>query len=169
MSTFALGDCCPNTACADHGKLQSEHQQNIIKFGKTKAGRQLFKCNTCGYTFTETKGTLFYRRRTPDHWLKLQRPGHQSTCKSTCQPPTPQGRPEQIGTDTRAERRGGGGSRAEEGIGAGISSMVNGFCQFLLFYQNHCQRRASFLFYVFSLLQQMQHQPVIRNHHILEK
>jgi transposase-like protein len=33
---------------------------------KTKAGRQRFKCKTCGDTFTETKGTIFYRRRTPD-------------------------------------------------------------------------------------------------------
>jgi transposase-like protein len=67
MSTFAqVGDFCPNEACPDYGKLQSEHQQNIIKFGKTKAGRQRFKCNICGDTFTETKGTIFYRRRTPE-------------------------------------------------------------------------------------------------------
>ena len=67
MSTFAqVGDFYPNTACTDHGKLQSEHQQNIIKFGKTKANRQRFQCKTCGNTFTETKGTFFYRRRTPE-------------------------------------------------------------------------------------------------------
>mgnify|MGYP001059735041 CR=1 FL=1 len=67
MSKFAqVGDFCPNAACADHGKLQSEHQQNIIKFGKTNAGRQRFRCKTCGKTFTETKGTIFYRRHTPD-------------------------------------------------------------------------------------------------------
>ncbi|MEA2046108.1 MAG: hypothetical protein U9N48_06265 [Euryarchaeota archaeon] len=67
MSKFAqVGDFCPNAACADHGKLQSEHQQNIIKFGKTKAGRQRFRCKTCGNTFTETKGTIFYRRHTPE-------------------------------------------------------------------------------------------------------
>jgi transposase-like protein len=67
MSRFAqVGDFCPNKVCPEYGKLQSEHQQNIIRFGKTKAGRQRFKCNTCGGTFTETKGTIFYRRRTPD-------------------------------------------------------------------------------------------------------
>ena len=32
----------------------------------TKAGRQRFRCKTCGDTFTETKGTIFYRRRTPE-------------------------------------------------------------------------------------------------------
>ncbi len=61
-----VGDFCPNGVCPDYGKLQSDRQHNIIKFGKTKAGRQRYKCKTCGKTFTETKGTLFYRRRTPE-------------------------------------------------------------------------------------------------------
>ena len=66
MSKLAqVGDFCPNEACPDYGKLQSERQSKIIKFGKTKAGRQRYECKTCGETFTETKGTLFYRRRTP--------------------------------------------------------------------------------------------------------
>jgi len=67
MSEFAqVGDFCPNEICADYGKLQSGEQHNINKFGKTKAGRQRYRCKTCGATFTETKGTLFYRRRTPE-------------------------------------------------------------------------------------------------------
>ncbi|MDH4136377.1 MAG: hypothetical protein OEW09_06635 [Anaerolineae bacterium] len=67
MSKFGqAGDFCPNKACGDYGKQQSEHQQNIIEFGKAKTGRQRFKCETCGNTFTETTGTIFYRRRTPE-------------------------------------------------------------------------------------------------------
>jgi transposase-like protein len=67
MSQFAqVGDFCPNETCADYGKRQSDHQHNVVKFGKTKAGRQRYWCKTCGATFTETKGTLFYRRRTPE-------------------------------------------------------------------------------------------------------
>ena len=67
MPKFAqVGDFCPNKTCAEYGKLQGEHQCNIIKFGKTKAGRQRFKCKTCNQTFVETKGTMFYRRRTPE-------------------------------------------------------------------------------------------------------
>ena len=67
MSKFAqVGDFCPNEICPDYGKLQSDQQQSIIKCGTTKAGRQRYKCRTRGETFTETKGTLFYRRRTPD-------------------------------------------------------------------------------------------------------
>lgn len=60
-----VGDYCPNEICADHGKRQSKGQKNIVRFGKSKAGRQRYKCNSCGRTFTETKGTIFYRRRTP--------------------------------------------------------------------------------------------------------
>ena len=67
MSKLAqVGDFCPNEACPDYGKLESERQGKIIKFGTTKAGRQRYECKTCGKTFTETKGTLFYRRRTPE-------------------------------------------------------------------------------------------------------
>ena len=61
-----VGDFCSNEICTDYGKCQSERQQNIIKFGQTKAGRQRYRCKSCGQTFTETKGTIFYRRRTSD-------------------------------------------------------------------------------------------------------
>jgi transposase-like protein len=67
MPEFAqVGDFCPNEVCADYGKPQSKGQENIVKFGKTKAGRQRYKCKSCEKTFTETKGTIFYRRRTPE-------------------------------------------------------------------------------------------------------
>jgi transposase-like protein len=67
MSKLAeVGDFCPNETCPDYGKCQNKQQGNIIKFGKTQAGRQRYKCNTCNKSFTETKGTLFYRRRTPE-------------------------------------------------------------------------------------------------------
>ena len=66
MSELAqVSDFCPNETCSDYGKCQGDHQHNIVKYGQTKAGRQRYKCKTCGVTFTETKGTLFYRRRTP--------------------------------------------------------------------------------------------------------
>ena len=61
-----VGDFCPNPDCDDFSKLQSEDQTNIIKFGKTKAGRQRYKCKTCNGTFVETTGTIFYRRRTSE-------------------------------------------------------------------------------------------------------
>jgi len=68
MEKFAKpGDFCPNEACPDYGKLQSGQQQNLEKFGKTRKGVQRFHCRTCGGTFTETIGTIFYRKRTAEH------------------------------------------------------------------------------------------------------
>jgi transposase-like protein len=62
-----VGDFCPNEACPDYGKLQKDQtQKNIKKFGKTPQGKQRYLCKTCGETFAQTKGTLFYRRRTPE-------------------------------------------------------------------------------------------------------
>lgn len=71
MEKFAkVGDFCPNEACPDYGKLQAgQSQPNIRKFGRTKKGVQRHQCKTCGQTFTQTKGTIFYRKRTPEHDL----------------------------------------------------------------------------------------------------
>jgi len=61
-----VGDVCPKKQCCDYGKAQSKGQKNIKKFGKTKAGKQRFYCKSCKQSFTETKGTIFYRRRTAE-------------------------------------------------------------------------------------------------------
>ena len=68
MSIFChVGDFCPNEACPDYGKLQcTQRQENLKRAGKTEKGRQRYQCKTCGQTFAETRGTLFYRRRTPE-------------------------------------------------------------------------------------------------------
>lgn len=68
MEQFAKpGDFCPNEGCPDYGKLQNGLQRNLDKFGKTRKGVQRFRCQTCGRTFPETTGTIFYRKRTPEH------------------------------------------------------------------------------------------------------
>lgn len=68
MEKFAKpGEFCPNEDCPDFEKLQTDQQQNINKFGKTPRGVQRFRCLTCGKTFTETTGTIFFRKRTPEH------------------------------------------------------------------------------------------------------
>jgi transposase-like protein len=68
MEKFAQsGDFCPNEDCPEYGKLQTDQQQNIKKSGKTAKGVQRYQCKTCGKTFTETLGTIFYRKRTPEH------------------------------------------------------------------------------------------------------
>ena len=56
-------DFCPNAACPDYGKLQADQSKaNLKKIGKTPRGVQRYQCKTCGKTFTETKGTIFYRK-----------------------------------------------------------------------------------------------------------
>ena len=67
MITLAkAGEFCPNEACRKYLKLEDNAAKpNIIKAGKTKAGVQRYECKTCRQTFTETKGTLFYRKQTP--------------------------------------------------------------------------------------------------------
>ncbi len=67
MSKIAqVGDYCPNEECPDYSKLQTKQvKPNIKKSGFSQAGKQRFKCKTCQRTFTETKGTIFYRKRTP--------------------------------------------------------------------------------------------------------
>jgi transposase-like protein len=64
MSEFGkVGDFCTNPECQDYGKTG---QKNIIRFGQTKAGRQRFRCKSCGQTFNERKGTVFYQRKTEE-------------------------------------------------------------------------------------------------------
>jgi transposase-like protein len=59
-------DFCPNPACPDYGKLQYDQAQpNLKKLGKTHRGVQRYQCKTCGKTFTETRGTLFFRKHAP--------------------------------------------------------------------------------------------------------
>jgi transposase-like protein len=56
-------DFCPNRACLDYGKLQSDQAKpNLKKLGKTKRGVQRYQCKTCRKTFTETTGTIFFRK-----------------------------------------------------------------------------------------------------------
>lgn len=67
MEKFAqTGDFCPNEACPEYGKLQGGQQQNIKKSGKTQKGVQRYQCKTCKVTFTQTTGTIFFRKRTKE-------------------------------------------------------------------------------------------------------
>jgi transposase-like protein len=59
----SVGTFCPNKECHHYAKVNDE--SNIIKFGRSKQGVQRYRCKSCGSTFTATRGTLFYRKRTP--------------------------------------------------------------------------------------------------------
>jgi len=68
MEGFAHNnEFCPNETCPDYGKLQKDQlKPNLKKIGKTSAGVQRYQCKTYKGTFTETRGTIFYRERTPE-------------------------------------------------------------------------------------------------------
>ena len=51
---------CSNKKCKDYGRLITK---NIVGYGHDRNGKQKYRCNTCGKVFTETKLTIFYRRR----------------------------------------------------------------------------------------------------------
>jgi transposase-like protein len=71
MEQFARSsDFCPNEACPDYGKLQQDQSTpNLKKVGKTRGGVQRYQCKICRKTFTATRGTIFYRKRTPEHQI----------------------------------------------------------------------------------------------------
>jgi transposase-like protein len=55
-----VGQFCPNVQCELYGDIEAAQ---IIRFGRTKNGTQRYRCKCCGQTFTETRGTVFYRRQ----------------------------------------------------------------------------------------------------------
>jgi ribosomal protein L37AE/L43A len=57
---------CPNATCGDHGFAG---KGNIIKASKYGAGKRRWKCKTCGKTFSESNGTVDYRKRIPKEKL----------------------------------------------------------------------------------------------------
>ena len=59
----SVGDFCPNPACADYGDVEAKV---IIRYGKTRDGRQRYQCKACKKTFNERKGTMFYNRKTEE-------------------------------------------------------------------------------------------------------
>ena len=58
-----VGFYCPNRDCVDFAKTG---EGNIIRFGKSRQGKQRFRCKTCGQTFNENYGTLFHGKRYPE-------------------------------------------------------------------------------------------------------
>lgn len=62
MELVSVGSFCPNEGCPNYGKVEIG---NIIRYGKSKEGRQRFQCKTCRKTFNDRTGTLFHGRQTP--------------------------------------------------------------------------------------------------------
>jgi transposase-like protein len=63
------GDFCPCDDCPDVGRTNAKghaRSPNIVKYGLTPQGKQRFRYTTCGKTFCETTGTVFYKKQKPD-------------------------------------------------------------------------------------------------------
>ncbi len=58
-----VGDFCPNPECDDYGDIEVKV---IIRYGKTRDGRQRYQCKSCQKTFNERKDTMFYNRKTEE-------------------------------------------------------------------------------------------------------
>jgi transposase-like protein len=56
---------CHNLDCPARGQIG---KGNIVIQSQQE---HLYKCNVCGQTFSERKGTLFHRRRTPEETITL--------------------------------------------------------------------------------------------------
>ena len=62
-----VGDFCPNETCLDARKTDAGKTDagNIVKYGTMPKGLQRYRCKTCGKTFSENTGTIFYNKHTP--------------------------------------------------------------------------------------------------------
>ena len=71
MEGFAhSNEFCPNETCPDYGKIQKDQSKpNLKKIGFTRGEVQRYQCKTCNGTFTETRGTIFYRKCTSEHQI----------------------------------------------------------------------------------------------------
>jgi len=68
MQIAEIGSFCWNEVCEDYQKV---HHGNMIKNGKTDKGVQRYLCKTCKNSFTETKGTMFYRCRHTEEEIRV--------------------------------------------------------------------------------------------------
>ena len=59
---IAADKFCDNKQCQNYGRRD---KKNIKGFGHSPNGTQRYRSKTCGVTFTETKGTLFYGHHAP--------------------------------------------------------------------------------------------------------
>jgi len=62
LSLASTGDSCPNRECHYFGRIDGR----IQRFGKSRQGRQRYRCGHCGKCFNERTGTLFYGKHTPE-------------------------------------------------------------------------------------------------------
>lgn len=65
LSLAGAGESCPNGECAYFGRTDGR----IRKHGKSRQGRQRYRCYHCGQCFNERVGTVFYGKHTPEETM----------------------------------------------------------------------------------------------------
>ena len=60
---------CLNEACQLTANFKKISRNRILKIVFTRSGVKRDQCKTCNSTFIETRGTIFYSRRTPEHQI----------------------------------------------------------------------------------------------------
>ncbi len=67
MSQLAQnGQFCANPDCE---RFNNTEDHTLIKHAKTKQGKQRYRCKSCGITFSENKGTIFYGKHNPPEMI----------------------------------------------------------------------------------------------------
>lgn len=57
---------CPNNDCEFHGLLNKGNITSRATYMTQSGKRRIFNCNSCGKSFSETRGTVFFDLRTPE-------------------------------------------------------------------------------------------------------
>ncbi len=70
---------CPNKNCVDYGKRNNGNIRVKDHYGSNRT--TLLVCKTCNKSFSETRGTIFFRLHTPKEKV-LQVLAILSTCKT---------------------------------------------------------------------------------------
>jgi IS1 family transposase/transposase-like protein len=59
-------EACPNKKCENYGELGLGNIISTATYKSQSGPRRVFKCKSCGESFSETRGTVFFDLRTPE-------------------------------------------------------------------------------------------------------
>jgi len=62
---------CPNKGCKDYGQVNQGNISCISSYMTESGKRRIFRCNSCGETFSETRDTVFFDLRTSEEKVMM--------------------------------------------------------------------------------------------------
>lgn len=60
------GEFCPNPSCSHYKVLPADQ---LIKYGRSRQGRQRYRCKACRQCFNQRSGTFFYGKHTQEQQI----------------------------------------------------------------------------------------------------